>query len=313
MALSSKKMPSVAILMGTFNGEKFLREQLDSIATQTHQNWVVVASDDGSCDATLEILRDYQKRWGPERIEIRNGPQKGFAQNFLSMACDPRIKADFYAFCDQDDVWLPEKLAVAIDHIETNANLNQPYVYCGRTHYVSENLKPLGDSPLFVFPRAFRNALVQSIAGGNTMVFDTATKSLLEKTGIFKVAAHDWWLYLLVKGVGGKVFYDQEPQILYRQHSGALIGSNNSASARFERIIWLMLGRFKRWNTLHVNALAQIENVLTSENRETFREFTRMRGSHILHRFRMIEVCGLYRQGWRGTISLYIAAILNKI
>ncbi len=134
MALSSKKMPSVAILMGTFNGEKFLREQLDSIATQTHQNWVVVASDDGSCDATLEILRDYQKRWGPERIEIRNGPQKGFAQNFLSMACDPRIKADFYAFCDQDDVWLPEKLAVAIDHIETNANLNHPYVFCGRSH-----------------------------------------------------------------------------------------------------------------------------------------------------------------------------------
>jgi glycosyltransferase involved in cell wall biosynthesis len=303
----------VCILLCTFNGAKFLAEQLDSIAAQTHQNWVVVASDDGSSDATLDILRDYQTRLGADKLEIRLGPQKGFAHNFLSLGCDPKIKADYYAFCDQDDVWLPTKLAVAVQHISENAASNQPYVYCGRTHYVSENLKPLGDSPLFVFPRAFRNALVQSIAGGNTMVFNQSTKSLLEKTGVLEVAAHDWWLYLLVKGAGGKVYYDAIPQILYRQHAGALIGSNDSVAARFERMIWLILGRFKRWNNLHVAALGKIVSVLTPENREIFNEFRRLRSSHVLHRFRMIEVCGLYRQGWRGSLSLYLAAIFNKI
>ena len=69
-------MSHVAILMGTFNGEKFLREQLDSIAAQTHQNWVVGASDDGSSDATLEILLEYQKQWGAGKLEIMFGYQK---------------------------------------------------------------------------------------------------------------------------------------------------------------------------------------------------------------------------------------------
>ena len=307
------KNNKICILLGTYNGAKFLEEQLDSIASQTHQNWVVVASDDGSTDDTLHILIEYQHRWGSERLEIRNGPQKGFAHNFLGMACDSSINADYYAFCDQDDVWLPEKLAVAINHIGLNAKAKQPYVYCGRTRYVSETLKPIGESPLFVFPRAFRNALVQSIAGGNTMVFNQSTKLLLEKIGVFEVAAHDWWLYLLVKAVGGKVFYDPMPHILYRQHAGALIGSNNSTAARFERVVWLMQGRFKRWNTLHVNALTQVKSLMTAECSELLEQFIRLRDSHILHRFRMIEVCGLYRQSWRGTLSLYLAAVLNKI
>jgi glycosyltransferase involved in cell wall biosynthesis len=312
--MATKKIKStVCILLCTYNGEKFLKKQLDSIALQTHQDWRVVASDDGSTDQTLDILLEYQKRWGVEKLEIRSGPQRGFAQNFLSLACDPSIKADYFAFCDQDDVWLPRKLSVALAHISENAASGQPYVYSGRVHYVSENLKLLGDSPLFTFPRSFRNVLVQSIAGGNTMVFNRDAKQLLEKTGMFDVASHDWWVYLLVKGAGGKVCYDPVPQILYRQHIRALIGSNNSFSARFERFIWLMLGRLRRWNTLHVNALSQIEHLLTPENAEIFGEFKRMRNSHIIHRFRMIEVCGLYRQGWRGSLSLYLAAIFNKI
>ena len=105
-------------------------------------------------------------------------------------------------------------------------------------------------------------------AGFNVVLLDNLSNSQrdvvdrLEKIGVFEVAAHNWWLYLLVKGVGGKVFYDPEPQIFYRQHPSALIGSNNSTSARFERIVWLMLGRFKRWNTMHINALAQIKDAL---------------------------------------------------
>lgn len=104
--------PSVAILMGTFNGEKYLAEQLDFLEAQTVTNWRLYVSDDGSTDATLDIIHRYQSKWGTDKIQYRLGPQKGFAQNFLSLACDTSIKADYYAFCDQDDVWLPEKLRV---------------------------------------------------------------------------------------------------------------------------------------------------------------------------------------------------------
>jgi glycosyltransferase involved in cell wall biosynthesis len=182
--------PLVAILLCTYNGARFLAEQLDSLEAQTHQNWVAIASDDGSTDQTLEILQQYQAKWPSGKLTIRGGPQKGFCQNFLSLACDLNIRANYYAFCDQDDVWLPEKLAVALENISSNQQADVPYLYCGRTKYVNENLKPCGMSPLFVFPPSFRNALVQSIAGGNTMAFNNATKLLLEKVGPVHVSAH---------------------------------------------------------------------------------------------------------------------------
>ena len=115
--MSDSNEPSVLILMGTFNGEKYIREQLDSIAAQSHKNWRLVMSDDGSTDRTLEIARRWAEEVGEDRVDIVDGPRQGFAQNFLSMACDPSLNADFYAFCDQDDVWMPRKLEVALSHL----------------------------------------------------------------------------------------------------------------------------------------------------------------------------------------------------
>lgn len=160
---------SVAILLATLNGEKFLAEQLDSLQAQTITNWRLYVSDDGSSDGTKDIINRYQTLWGAGKIQYRDGPQKGYAQNFLGLACDPEIKADYFAFCDQDDVWLPEKLNVAIANITQASIFGQVYVYCGRATYTDQNSKPIGMSPLFVHPRTFRNALIQSIAGGNTL------------------------------------------------------------------------------------------------------------------------------------------------
>ncbi len=195
--------PLVVVLLCTYNGARFLAEQLDSLQAQTHQNWVVIASDDGSTDQTLRILQQYQVKWPAGKLTIVSGPQKGFCQNFLSLACEPQIVADYYAFCDQDDVWLPNKLEIAVSNITLNQQLSVPYLYCGRTNYVTDNLKPCGTSPLFFSPPSFRNALVPSIAGGNTMVFNQASKRLMEGAGPLDVPSHDWWMYILVTGSGG--------------------------------------------------------------------------------------------------------------
>ena len=131
---SRRDNPLVAILLCTFNGGRFLSEQLDSLEAQSHQNWLLIASDDGSTDQTLKILRQYQKKWPQGKLIIRSGPQKGVCQNFLSLACDPELQADYSAFCDQDDVWLPEKLSIALLTIIANQNIYVPFVYCGRTN-----------------------------------------------------------------------------------------------------------------------------------------------------------------------------------
>nr|WP_216863260.1 glycosyltransferase family 2 protein [Polynucleobacter sp. MG-27-Goln-C1] len=313
MYLNAPAIPLVTILLCTYNGSRFLAEQLDSLEAQTHPNWVVIVSDDGSTDQTLEILRDYQGRWPSGKLIIRSGPQKGFCRNFLSLACDSRIKADFYAFCDQDDVWLPTKISVALENILANHVTRVPYVYCGRTLYVDYQLNPCGISPLFVFPRSFRNALVQSIAGGNTMVFNQAAKSLIEQAGVLDVASHDWWVYQLVSGVEGDVFYDPVPQLLYRQHEYALVGGNRSFSARMERIWMLLQGRFQDWNTQNINALKQVNHLLAKNHQDILIMFESLRGARIKDRFRLMEVCGLYRQTRRGTFSLFLATLINKV
>jgi glycosyltransferase involved in cell wall biosynthesis len=304
---------SVAILLCTFKGERFLSEQLDSVESQTHKNWVVFASDDGSTDETLKILQQYRDKWPTGKLTIRSGPHAGFCQNFLSLACDPQIRADYYAFCDQDDVWLPEKLEVAIANIIGSESPDVPYLYCGRTKYVTENLRPCGMSPLFVFPPSFRNALVQSIAGGNTMVFNLAAKNLIEKAGMVGAPSHDWWLYQLISGIGGKVSYDPIPYVLYRQHQYALVGGNNSFPAKMKRAGLLLRGRFQEWVTQNINALKQVDNLLVNENSAILKLFQVMRRATVWDRFRLMWVCGIYRQTRLGSLSLFLAALIKKI
>jgi len=304
---------TVAILMSTYNGQEFLAEQLRSIAQQTHANWRVVLSDDGSTDDTLLIAQQFQEKWGSGRLETKTGPKQGFCLNFLSMACDDSIRADFYAFSDQDDVWMDDKLERALTYFESVQDEYIPRVYCGRTQSVDEQLNHLGYSPLFCLPRSFRNALVQSIAGGNTMVFNQAAKELIEKAGLLEVVSHDWWLYQLIKGAGGTVYYDPKPSILYRQHPNALVGANRSIGARYDRFVFAWNGGFKRWNDINYAALCSVKHLLTKDNREILELFGTLRTAKFKDRFRLLAVCGIYRQTWQGTLSLWLATFLNKL
>lgn len=306
-------LPHICILMAAYNGEKFIAEQLQSIEDQTHKNWRLVISDDGSNDNTLAIAKQFQQKWGSDRLEIRQGPQQGFCQNFLSMACDTTIHADLYAFSDQDDIWMSDKLERAVSYFDKNNESQLPRAYGTRTQIVDDALKPLGLSPDFTLPRSFRNALVQSISGGNTQVFNFIAKQLLEKAGLQKVISHDWWLYQLVKGAGGMFYYDPAPSLLYRQHADAVLGSNNSIRSRIERLRYVFNGRFKQWNDINYTALCNIRHLLSKDNQDILDIFGRFRGARLKDRIRLLEVCGLYRQTWQGTLSLWLAAIINKI
>lgn len=310
--LNEKGVPKIAILMCTYNGARYLTEQIDSLLQQVGCDWRLYVSDDGSTDETLSILKSYQDRLGTAKILIRQGPSRGYAINFLSLAADKSIRADYYAFCDQDDVWLPNKLEVAIDSLKQCAEA-RPALYCGRTRYTTNQLKPYGLSPCFAFPPCFRNALVQSIAGGNTMLFNQMSKVIVEKSGVRTIVSHDWWLYQLVSGCGGVVVYDPVPYILYRQHGDALIGENQKLLARAKRIVLLIRGRFKNWNSIHIQALTQCSQMLSSEAKLVLETFKTLRAGRLKDRVRLVEVAGLYRQTFAGTVSLYIAAIFNKV
>jgi glycosyltransferase involved in cell wall biosynthesis len=305
--------PSVAILLCTHHGESFLREQLDSIEQQTHANWYVVASDDNSGDNTGGILLDFQSRQRSGRVAVRSGPDRGFVANFLSLACDPAIKADHYAFCDQDDLWEPDKLDRALAWLG-NIPADVPAVYCSRTRLIDAQGNEISLSPLFRKPLSFANALVQSIGGGNTMVFNAAARRLLiQSGGVVNVASHDWWLYMIVTACGGQMKYDTQPTVRYRQHDHNMVGTNIGMRNRLKRAHMLAKGVLRSWNDLHMLALRKVRPHMTSINREIFDRFALARELQLPGRLVHIHKSGVHRQTGVGSIGLFVASLVKKV
>lgn len=307
-------IPHVAILMATYNGQDFLGQQLASIAAQTHRNLSLWASDDGSTDGSTAIVEAFAvgHAWLPTHVLA--GPGQGYVRNFLSLACNDRIKADFYAFCDQDDLWYADKLSAAMARLG-DIPADRPAIYVSRTRIVGDDGAPRGMSPLFERPPGMRNALVQSIGGGNTMVFNATARDLLKQAGPdVDVPSHDWWTYLVVAACGGQVFYDPQPYVDYRQHDDNLIGENSSFAARLLRINLLLQGRFSAWMDANLHALRRLEAQITPENRELIAAFEQLRRDRSpLRREAGIRRLGLYRQTAMGSLSLHVAALLGKL
>lgn len=303
----------VAILLCTMNGRSFLGEQLDSIASQTMTNWQLWASDDGSQDGTLAILEQYRSTWGTERFFFQAGPGRGFAANFLSLTCRADLTADYYAFADQDDVWEKEKLQRAVEWLETVPQ-TEPALYCSRTRLIDKAGLETGLSPLFARPPSFPNALVQSLSGGNTMVFNHAARLLLQKAGAdIEVVTHDWWLYLLVSGCGGRVFYDPSPMVRYRQHDMNQVGANTGWLARLLRLRLLVNGRFKEWHAINLQALHEVEPMLTPENRAILKGWAKSRQQSLLPRLLGLRRSGIYRQTVAGNLGLLAAVLCRRM
>lgn len=303
----------VAILLSTYNGEPYLQEQLDSLYQQQHRNWTIHVSDDGSQDRTLEIVRDNQARIGADRLTLRNGPRQGFSANFLSLLRAEEIQAPYFAFCDQDDLWNPEKLSNALTWL-TSVPMSVPALYCSRTRLIDSAGQPIGFSPPFQRPPSFANALVQSIAGGNTMVMNQAARNLLALTPPrIPIVSHDWWAYLLVSGCGGRILYEPLPQVDYRQHGSNLMGSNRSLRERLQRLSKMFNGTFRKWTGDNLQALESFENKLTSDSRERLVAFRKARTAHAISRLMGFHRAGIHRQSLLDNIGLATAALLNRI
>ncbi|MDR0250510.1 MAG: glycosyltransferase family 2 protein [Burkholderiales bacterium] len=303
---------TIAILLCVYQGETFLAQQLDTIARQTHRHWKLYAADDGSTDRTRAILEDYQSQWGTDRLHITDGPQCGFAANFLTLLCRDAVHADYYAYCDHDDLWAPDKLERALRFVSPFP-AEKPALYASRTKLIDASGASLGFSPRFTRPPTFTNALVQNIGGGNTMLFNEAARRLLKNAGVVDVSAHDWWTYLVVSGYGGTVLYDPTPSVQYRQHVKNQMGTNLGITAKLTRIRMLLDGHFRTWNTRNLTALHALRPQLTPENKKTLDTFTAVRSDSLFARLTALRRSGVYRQTFGGNLGLFVAACGGKL
>jgi glycosyltransferase involved in cell wall biosynthesis len=310
---SSCRNDRVAILLAVFNGAEFLQSQLDTLARQTVDNIDIWASDDGSKDNSVAILEQAARGWMKGDFRIAAGPRKGFAENFRALLTNPDIDADYFAFCDQDDLWDDDKLADALQWLSTQ-DAAIPALYCSRTRTITAEGKEVGYSPLFPKTPSFRNAIVQSIAGANTMVMNRAAmKVMREASRRTSFVSHDWWCYLVVTGVGGVVRYSPVARIGYRQHPGNLVGENASWSARMSRLTHLMKGRFVGWNDRNLAGLAACQDMLTAEALAVMRLFSTARTGRFFERVAASLRSGVYRQTLFGQVGLYVACILKRL
>ena len=308
-----KKEKQVAILMATFNGAKYLEQQLQSIEDQTYDKWKLWVSDDGSTDRTLEILNNYVKKWGKEKIEIFDGPKQGFASNFLYLICKTGISGDYFAFSDQDDIWLPKKIENSINYLSSFTN-HEIALYCSRTILIDSKNEIIGKSKLFKLKPSFENAMFQSIAGANTMVMNKKLHELFLKFGTQKsIISHDWHAYILATASGGNIFYNPEPDVLYRQHENNKIGQNLSLNARLQRAMLVFKGKFKEWFELNLRSLHHIEHLLDKKNIITLNNFNILRNKNFFGRLYSANRIPFYRHSKIENMAIKILFVLKLL
>lgn len=305
--------PPITIALATYRGARHLGAQLDSIAAQTHRDWRLLISDDGSDDGTAEIARDFLAELPAERGQIIEGPKAGATQNFLHLTqmADPE---GWFAYSDQDDIWMPEKLGRAVEFLSQQ---DGPAIYAARTTICDENMNILAPAPAFLRPLTFRNALVQACLPGNTIVANAAALRLMQTAAPAAakadVVSHDWWAYQLLSGAGAAIKRDTAQVLYYRQHSQNLMGRNDTARAKAARLSLLGDGTFANWLSSNQNALEGAEHLLTPENRTLLNHFgqaLRQNGPSTLIAFLRL---GLYRQSRLGSLAVMTAAGLGRL
>lgn len=227
---------SAAVLLSTFNGGAFLAAFLESLNHQTHSPWTLYWRDDGSTDDSVSIVRN-AKLVGA-LVEIPAERRLGPARSFLALLREASGSHGSYHFADQDDIWLPEKIACA--HAAVSEDESPALLHC-RQQLVGPDGDHLGQSRV-AGRGAFENALVENIVVGCSAAFNGPAAALGALGSPDNVLMHDWWMYL-ISTCYGSVRYDPTPRILYRQHGANVVGAAHPGLRGFAIKIRRHLGR----------------------------------------------------------------------
>jgi rhamnosyltransferase len=250
-------------MMATYNGEKYIREQLDSIVDQDYTNWKLLAQDDHSKDSTVDILTEYANRDKRISYKLSENSREGAAKNFHSLinSCKFNTQYDYYMFADQDDVWHKDKLSVMVDFMEQNSSSQMPSFVYANMNLIDGNGKTLKGTVRSVFHNEFHNKISyffgQPIHGCNVMM----NRKLLELTPDVDtknkdelIMMHDSY-FAKSAALNGEIFYIETPLMEYRRH-----GENTTASQEYNygiKRILKRLGELEELSRLHAFSYSQ--------------------------------------------------------
>lgn len=215
-------METIHILLSTYNGEKYLKQQLDSVLSQVDVHPEIYIRDDGSTDTTIHILKNYQKNHDNIHVQYENNI--GYVQSFWQLVQDSH-KADYYAFCDQDDIWDINKCISAIQLLKKEA-ADLPLLYTSNVLPVNNDLEPIADKGFDVESvLSYPESLARGALPGCTYVFNDVLMKEIQKYQGPQIS-HDWTVYLICNAIG-KIIYDPTSHIRYRIHGDNTVGTHN--------------------------------------------------------------------------------------
>lgn len=212
-------MDKVQVLMSSYNGEKYIEEQIDSILKQVGIDIQLFIRDDGSTDKTIQIIRKKSREY-PKKIQLVCGHNIGYKKSFMDLVYMCPDSYDYYAFADQDDVWLKDKIQKGIEQIKKEDS-KYPVLYYGMMTQVDNKLRVMKDQQNFKAVPNYKMILFQNFAQGSTIIFNNSLLVMIKKYKANFEVAHDIWLPL-VADFTGKVIGDKNSYILYRRHSSAV-------------------------------------------------------------------------------------------
>lgn len=303
-------MAEVSIVMATYNGASYIEEQIESLFKNTYTNWILEVSDDGSTDKTLSILQKYQEKY-PDKIMIsKNYEQLGSTRNFLEGAV--RAKGNYVMFCDQDDVWLPEKIETTLAFMKEREKIagNVPVAVFTDARPVDAVLRTLHDSffgynVLDVTKTDLPHLLMENkVIGCTTMV----NRKLIEHIIDFPNCArqHDWWI-ALIASVFGDLAYLDEVTMLYRQH-----GKNAVGTQSFLSYLWSRMKDLKAQHGILIKTEKQAwefyeiyKEYILEEQAQILQDFAYIHGQNFIERRDRLFRHGFWKTGKARNIGVF--------
>ncbi len=310
----NNKYPTILVILCTHKYTIHAEQQIISIRKQINVIVKLTVSIDSDNDETFRLWKNLlQKYFKDDEYKIIFGPKEGFSSNFINAIIKSEDDSDFFAFSDHDDIWDINKLYKAVEEITSFNQDSLPILYGSRTRYVDKNGNYITLSKLQKKLLKFENALVQCFAGGNTMVFNKKLFNLVKKIGLVNVKSHDWWLYIIASAVNGKIIFDKNAYISYRQYEDNISGGNIGLYQALIRLYGLLSGNFKSWTERNTYYLLKNKELISSNNYIILINFSKLQNGNIFERIYYFFKSGIYRQSLLQNIALFISAILKKI
>ncbi len=303
---------SVYIVLAAYNGEKYIKEQLDSLLGQTYKNLIIDVCDDGSSDGTLEVIKEYMA--ADERILLhQNKENLGYVRNFLEGA--KRSPAPYVMFCDQDDIWNSDKVEITLREMkmaENEAPGKPVLVYTDVVNYNSTTGEDMGlfhkSSHLNVKKVDTAHVFMENKCIGCTMMMNHNVLDYLNKIPD-EIRVHDWWIALICSHFG-MIHYLPQPTMRYRQHEENQIGGNSFSGYLKERLTNIKHQRHVLHETYKQGEafLRIYENQMSEKQRIVAKQFAGMATAGFFgRRYRMIRY-GFWKSGISRNAGLFLLA-----